>query len=89
MKRCISGPCDPAHLDPSAAFGLLANFDLRAIDPLCSLQVPYAVPPDFLLPRGQCCDYLFKLRVQDRTIVPGGHWAEALWPVRICNDLKG
>ena len=90
VKRCISGQCDPAHLDPSAVFGLLANFDLRAIDPLCSLQVPYAVPPDFLLPRGQCCDYILWLWVQDRTIFPGGpHWAEAFWPVRICNDLKG
>jgi hypothetical protein len=90
VKRCISGQCDPAHLDPSAVFGLLANFDLRAIDPLCSAQVSYVVPPDFLLPRGQCCDYIFWLWVQDRTIFPGGpHWAEAFWPVRICNDLKG
>jgi hypothetical protein len=90
VKRCISGPCDPAHLDPSAVFGLLANFDLRAIDPLCSSQVSYPVPPDFLLPRGQCCDYIFWLWVQDRTITTGGpHWAQALWPVRICNDLKG
>ena len=88
--RCAGGPCDPAHLDPSAVLGLLANFDLRAIDPLCSSQVPYGVPPDFLLPRGQCCDYTFWLWVQDRTIFSGGpHWAEAFWPVRICNDLKG
>lgn len=90
VKRCISGQCDPAHLDPTAAFGLLANFDLRALDPLCSSQVSYAVPPDLLLPRGQCCDYMFWLWVQDRTIFSGGpHWAEAFWPVRICNDLKG
>jgi len=89
VKRCISGSCDPAHLDPSAMFGLLANFDLRALDPLCSSQVSYPVPPDLLLPRGQCCDYIFWLWVQDRTIFSGGpHWAEAFWPVRICNDLK-
>jgi hypothetical protein len=89
VARCISGSCDPAHLDPSAVFGLLANFDLRALDPLCSSQVSYPVPPDLLLPRGQCCDYMFWLWVQDRTIFSGGpHWAEAFWPVRICNDLK-
>ena len=89
FKRCIAGPCDPAHLDPSATLGLLTNFDLRALDPLCSSQVSYPVPPDLLLPRGQCCDYMFWLWVQDRTISSGGaHWAEAFWPVRICNDLK-
>jgi hypothetical protein len=82
-------PCNPASPDPSASFGLLANFDLRALDPLCSAQVSYTVPPDFLLPRGQCCDYIFTLHVQDRTITSGGpHWVEAEWPVRICNDLK-
>lgn len=89
VARCISGPYDPAHLDPSAILGLLTNFDLRALDPLCSSQVPYSVPPDLLLPRGECCDYMFWLWVQDRTIFSGGpHWAEAFWPVRICNDLK-
>jgi hypothetical protein len=90
FARCLPGQCDPAHLDPSAVLGLLANFDLRALDPLCSSQVSYPVPPDLLLPRGQCCDYTFWLWVQDRTIFSGGpHWAEAFWPVRICNDLKG
>jgi len=90
VARCISGACDPAHLDPSAVFGLLANFDLRAVDPMCSSQVSYPVPADLLLPRGECCDYVFRLWVQDRTISAGGpHWAEALWPVRICNDLIG
>src|ERR1700722_7698823 len=90
VARCLSGPCDPSDLDPSAVLGTLANFDLRALDPTCSAQVPYAVPADFLLPRGQCCDYLFWLWVQDLTIFSGGpHAAEAFWPVRICNDLKG
>jgi hypothetical protein len=82
-------PCNPASPDPSAIFGTLANFDLRAVDPTCSASLGYTVPADFLLPRGQCCDYVFKLHVQDRTIFPGGpHVAEALWPVRICNDLR-
>jgi len=80
-------PCDPAHPDPTAVFGTLAQFDLRAIDPLCHDQVPYAVPDDFLLDRGECCVYIFKLYVQDRTL-SSAHWAEALWPVKICNDLK-
>ncbi|HML79340.1 hypothetical protein [Geobacter sulfurreducens] len=82
-------PCDPANPLPAAVFGTLAQFDLRAIDPLCSASVGYPVPADLLLPRGECCVYVFKLRVQDRTYTPGGpHWREALWPVRICNDLK-
>jgi hypothetical protein len=82
-------PCNPASPDPSATFDLLANFDLRAVDPLCSAKVSYPVPADFLLPRGQCCDYIFTLHVQDRTITTGGpHRVEASWPVRICNDLK-
>jgi hypothetical protein len=82
------GPCDPANPEPTAAFGTLADFDLRALDPVCSAAVPYTVPEDMLLPRGECCVYYFKLRVQDRTIYSGGpHWSEALWPVKICNDL--
>lgn len=82
-------PCDPANPLPTAVFGTLAQFDLRAIDPLCSASVGYPVPADLLLPRGECCVYVFKLRVQDRTWTPSGpHWREALWPVRICNDLK-
>ena len=82
-------PCDPANPDPTAVFGTLAQFDLRALDPVCSGMVPYTVPANLLLPRGECCVYYFKLRVQDRTIFSGGpHWREALWPVKICNDLK-
>lgn len=82
-------PCDPANPLPTAVFGTLAQFDLRAIDPLCSASVGYPVPADLLLPRGECCVYVFKLRVQDRTWTTSGpHWREALWPVRICNDLK-
>jgi hypothetical protein len=82
-------PCDPANPAPAAMFGTLTSFDLRALDPDCSSAVHY-VPADvdLLLPRGECCVYVFKLHVQDRTIYPGGpHWREALWPVRICNDL--
>ncbi len=68
---------------------MLAQFDLRAVDPLCKSSVPYPVPDDFTIPRGDCCVYYFKVRVYDRTIFPGGpHVAEALWPVKICNDLK-
>lgn len=83
---CI--PCDPANPAPAASFGTLATFDLRAVDPICSASVGYPVPPNFLLPRGECCTYLFKLYVQDRTIFSGGpHWDADEWPVRICNDL--
>lgn len=83
--RC--NPCDPAHPDPTAVFGTLAQFDLRWVDPICK---PLGVPDDFVIARGECCVYLFKVYVQDRTIFSGGpHWREAFWPVRICNDLPG
>ncbi len=82
-------PCDPANPAATAVFDTLAQFDLRALDPTCSSSVPYTVPANLLLPRGECCVYYFKLRVQDRTIFSGGpHWREALWPVKICNNLS-
>lgn len=81
-------PCDPAAPDPSASFGTLAEFDLRAIDPDCSAQVTHPLPTNFQTPRGECCVYQFRLFVQDRTYSTAGtHWAEAYWPVKICNDL--
>ncbi len=83
--RCV--PCDPTSL--GAVFGTLAQFDLRAVDPICKPSLPYSVPDQFTIPRGQCCVYVFKVWVYDRTIFPGGpHWAYADWPVKICNDLK-
>jgi hypothetical protein len=81
-------PCDPANPAPGATFGTLTTFDLRAVDPDCSPSVPYPVPANFLLPRGECCVYEFKVHVQDRTIFPGApRWREWSWPVKICNDL--
>jgi hypothetical protein len=68
--------------------GTLAKFDLRAIDPLCKGNVPYPVPDDFTIPRGECCVYIFHLTVYDRTSRPCGvSHATADWPVKICNDL--
>lgn len=69
--------------------GTLAQFDLRAIDPLCSASVPYTVPDGFTTPRGECCVYNFHLTVYDRTRRGCDiNWASADWPVKICNDLK-
>jgi hypothetical protein len=81
--------CDPAHPDPSAVFGTLALFDLRAVDQICKSSLPYFVPDEFTLPRGECCVYTFKLWVYDRTIRnTGNNWAYDEWPVKICNDLQ-
>jgi hypothetical protein len=92
--RCVPPapvcPSPPNPLNP-ATFGLLTQFDLRAVDPTCSQlpSFPYAVPIDFTIDRGTCCVYNFKLWVYDRTITTGGpHWAYADWPIKICNDLK-
>lgn len=69
--------------------GTLAQFDLRAIDPLCSAQVAYPVPAGFTTPRGECCVYTFHLTVYDRTQrACDASWASDEWPVKICNDLK-
>lgn len=76
--------------DPGATtvFGKLADFDLRAVDSICKASVSYPVPDAFTIPRGECCVYLFHLRVYDRTKFAGGpHWKQAFWPVKICNDL--
>jgi hypothetical protein len=65
--------------------GTLAQFDLRAVDPLCK---PASVPAAFTIPRGDCCVYIFHLTVYDRTARPCGvSHATSNWPVKICNDL--
>jgi hypothetical protein len=68
--------------------GTLAQFDLRAIDPACRTSLPYPVPAEFTLARGECCVYIFHLAVYDRSVRPCGvNYATADWPVKICNDL--
>jgi hypothetical protein len=68
--------------------GLLATFDLRAIDPACKAFLPYFVPDAFTTPRQECCVYTFSLTVYDRTSRPCGvNYAQSEWPVKICNDL--
>ncbi|MCB9384169.1 MAG: hypothetical protein H6509_06110 [Bryobacterales bacterium] len=71
-------------------FGKLADFDLRAVDRNCFGSTSYAgsIPADFPLERGECCVFTFRMRVYDTTKFSGGpHVAEAIWPVKICNDL--
>lgn len=85
---CPTFSCDSANPAPTATFGTLTVFDLRSVDPICSASIGYPVPANFLLPRGECCTYIFKVYAQDRTIFSGGpHWDVDEWPVRICNDL--
>jgi hypothetical protein len=92
--RCVApAPVCPDQSFPlnPAIFGLLTQFDLRAVDPMCSqvASFPYPVPLDFTIERGTCCVYTFKLWVYDRTITLGGpHWAYADYSIKICNDLK-
>jgi hypothetical protein len=85
--RCTP-QCDPAHPDPSAVFGTLTQFDLRAVDRTCKSSLPYFVPDDFTIARLECCVYVFELWVYDRTIRNTGlNWRHDSWPVKICNDL--
>jgi hypothetical protein len=92
QNHCAAGVCDPNNLDPGAIFGTLAQFDLRAIDPVCSASMKWGpIPPKFTLKRGECCVYIFKVWVYDRTIRGGAQhtvYGYADWPVKICNDLQ-
>ena len=90
LHHCSTTVCDPNNLDPMAVFGTLANFDLRALDPICGSQVKWGPDPNLAIPRGQCCVYIFKVWVYDRTIRGGSQhtvYGYADWPVKICNDL--
>ncbi len=91
-NHCATSPCDPNNLGASAVFGTLANFDLRAVDPICSPSVKWGpIPPAFTIKRGECCVYIFKVWVYDRTIRGGSQhtvWGYGDWPVKICNDLQ-
>lgn len=92
LDHCATAPCDPNNLNPGAVFGTLAKFDLRTIDPICSKQVKWGpINPLFTVPRGECCVFIFKVWVYDRTFRGGaqhtiGGYGD--WPVKICNDLK-
>lgn len=91
LHHCAGSVCDPNNLDPMAVFGTLANFDLRALDPICSGSVKWGpIDPKFTIARGACCVYIFKVWVYDRTIRGGSQhtvYGYADWPVKICNDL--
>ncbi len=91
LNHCASAPCDPNNLDPGAIFGTLASFDLRALDPICRSSVKWGPDPNLTIPRGQCCVYIFKVWVYDRTIREDAQhtvWGYGDWPVKICNDLQ-
>jgi hypothetical protein len=85
--------CTPCvHVYPHPGHGLLTEFDLRAFDLKCKSDpsFPYVVPDAFTIPRGECCVYIFKLWVYDRTRRPGMYSIHGYdeWPVKVCNDLK-
>lgn len=85
------GKCTPCAGSNVLTAGLLANFDLRVLDLVCGTpaNLGYTVPAGLALKRGECCVYDFDLWVYDRSVVNCGtvHWAHAVWPVKICNDL--
>lgn len=90
LHHCNSAVCDPNNLDPAAVFGTLAKFDLRALDPICRSSVKWGPDPNLTIPRGQCCVYVFKVWVYDRTFREDAQhtiWGYGDWPIRICNDL--
>ncbi len=91
LHHCNNSVCDPNNLDPAAVFGNLASFDLRALDPICRSQVKWGPNAGLTINRGDCCVYIFKVWVFDRTIRGNSQhtvWGYGDWPVKICNDLK-
>lgn len=88
LNHCLNAPCDCNNLDPNAKFGILAQFDLRALDPFCRPAVKWQPYPSLTIARGECCVYTFKVWVYDRTIRQSGAYGYCDWAVKICNDLK-
>ncbi len=84
-KRCPSA-VPPAGPLPAETPGVLAIFDLRKLDELCNPSAP-----ELTIKRGECCTYVLKLKVWDRSICPSlpNHRHEIYhnFPVFICNDL--
>ena len=74
----------------SDIYGLLADFDLRALDEVCKDSTSYTIPAGFALERGECCVYTFWLRVYDTTKRLGGGTQVDFdsWPVKVCNNLQ-
>ena len=88
LNHCANWICDCNNLAPGAIFGILAQFDLRALDPFCQPSVKWVSSPALTIARGECCVYTFKVWVYDRTIRQSGAYGYCDWAVKICNDLK-
>ncbi|HWK89504.1 MAG TPA: hypothetical protein VNP72_05895, partial [Longimicrobium sp.] len=91
--RCEQSLCPPPHRVRRKMAGVLTMLDLRVFDAVCAQQVParFRPPPGFALQRGECCGFVIKLFVRDKTRGDCGphpcHYREVMCAVCICNDL--
>ncbi len=85
-ERCASAIPPPPGVIPPKTPGILASLDMRRLDAVCNPG-----EPSLTLKRGECCGYIIRLRVQDKSICPslgaGRHRKWEHFPVCICNDL--
>ena len=86
-ERCASASPPPGVIPPKTP-GILATLDMRRLDAVCNPG-----EPQLTLKRGECCGYIIRLRVQDKSICPslgaGRHRKWDHFPICICNDLQG
>ncbi len=85
-KRCTNAVPPPGPF-PLETPGILSIFDLRRLDAVCN-----PAEPGLTLQRGECCTYVLKLHVWDKSICPSlssdRHEIFHNFPIFVCNDLK-
>jgi hypothetical protein len=85
-KRCptASPPSGPIPMETP---GILNILDLRRLDAVCNPS-----EPALTLQRGECCTYVLKFHVWDKSICPSlsndRHEIHHNFPIFVCNDLK-
>jgi hypothetical protein len=95
--RCLNAS-PPSGLIPATQPGILAFLDFRRLDAVCNPSEPdltldrTIVGPDGkIIRQGECCGYIIRLEVRDKSICPsspaGHHWTHDEFPFFICNDL--
>jgi hypothetical protein len=85
-ERCLTASPPPGPIPPETP-GILTILDMRRLDAVCNPS-----EPALTLKRGECCGYIVRLRVQDKSICPslsaGRHRVWDHFPFCICNDLR-
>lgn len=83
--RCATAAPPPGVVPPELSL-VLASIDMRRLDAVCN-----PAEPGLTLKRGECCGYIVRLLVWDKSVCPildgGRHQKAHHFPICICNDL--